>query len=577
MRLKRVDKSRLAFIDFICWFIALPLGIWLRLEGNWYQENWLSILSFTLISAIIFLVVSTVLSLYNNKSYLASFDEVVALGISSLVSGLLLLIIQLVFKFPGIPRSVPIISSGAALILHLFVRGLARNLYEIKDANRLSAGKPCLIYGAGRAGEHISRQVIANGSQYRLRGFIDDDPSKFKERINGKKVLGSLKDLDQILQSSPIELILVAIQNLPSRKLETLEIAARENDFQVKIIPSLSELLGGPIQLSSMSEVREEDLLSRQTHRHLDHQFHNFIKQKRILITGAGGSIGSEVARQLSVFQSTEVFLLDRDESGLLETALSINKNANLRDSNIILADIRDSERIESIFSSSHFDIVIHAAALKHLNLLERYPEEALKTNYVGSKNVIDSALSNGVPYFVNISTDKAADPISVLGESKLKVEQYVSRIATSDTFKRKYISVRFGNVLGSKGSFLNTFRKQIDSGGPVTVSHPEVSRFMMSISEAVQLVLQSLVEGKHGEILVLDMGKPVKILDVAKRMIDNSGKPIEIVFIGLSPGEKLHEVLIAQNETFTRSKDTPIFHILNSEGRDVLGDKQFS
>lgn len=573
MRLNRVDKRRLAFVDFICWFIALPLAIWLRLEGNWYQENLLSILSFTFISAIVFLVVSTILSLYNNKSYLASFDEVVALGISSLVSGLLLLIIQLVSKFPGIPRSVPVISAGAALILQLFVRGLARNLYEIKDGNLLSAGKPCLIYGAGRAGEHISRQVIANGAQYSLLGFIDDDPSKLKNKINGKKVLGSLKELDEILQSSAIELILVAIQNLSSQKLETLEITARENNCKVKIIPSLSELLEGPIRLSSMNEVREEDLLSRQTHRHIDHRFQNFIKEKRILITGAGGSIGSEVARQLSVFQSTEVFLLDRDESGLLETALSINKSANLRDNHIILADIRDSERIKSIFSSSRFDIVIHAAALKHLNLLERYPEEALKTNYLGSKNVIDSALSNGIPYFVNISTDKAADPISVLGESKLKVEQYVSRIATKDTINKKYISVRFGNVLGSKGSFLNTFRKQIESGGPVTVSHPEVSRFMMSISEAVQLVLQSLIEGEHGEILVLDMGKPIKILDVAKRMIDNSGKPIEIVFTGLSPGEKLHEVLIAQDETFTRSIDTPILHILKSEGRDALGE----
>jgi dTDP-glucose 4,6-dehydratase len=573
MRLNRVDKRRLAFVDFICWFIALPLGIWLRLEGSWYQENLSSIILFTLISAIVFLVVSTVLSLYNNKSYLASFDEVIALGVSSLVSGLLLLIIQLVFKFPGIPRSVPVISTGAALILHLFVRGLARNLYEIRNVNLLSANKPCLIYGAGRAGEHISRQVIANGAQYSLLGFIDDDPSKFKNKINGKKVLGSLKELDDILQSSPIELILVAIQNLSSQKLETLEIAAKENNCKVKIIPSLSELLEGPIRLSSMNEVREEDLLSRQTHRHIDHRFQNFIKQKKILITGAGGSIGSEVARQLSVFQSTEVFLLDRDESGLLETALSINNNANLRDNNIILADIRDSERIKSVFSSSRFDIVIHAAALKHLNLLERYPEEALKTNYAGSKNIIDSALSNGVPYFVNISTDKAADPISVLGESKLKVEQYVSKIAPGDTFNRKYISVRFGNVLGSKGSFLNTFRKQIDSGGPVTVSHPEVSRFMMSISEAVQLVLQSLIEGEHGEILVLDMGKPVKILDVAKRMIDNSGKPIEIVFTGLSPGEKLHEALIAQDETFTRSKDTPILHILKSEGRDDLGE----
>lgn len=453
------------------------------------------------------------------------------------------------------------------------MRGLARNLYEIRNVNLLSANKPCLIYGAGRAGEHISRQVIANGAQYSLLGFIDDDPSKVKNKINGKKVLGSLKELDEILQSNPIELILVAIQNLSSKKLETLEMAARENNCKVKIIPSLSELLEGPIRLSSMNEVREEDLLSRQTHRHIDHRFQNFIKQKKILITGAGGSIGSEVARQLSVFQSTEVFLLDRDESGLLETALSINNNANLRDNNIILADIRDSERIKSIFSSSRFDIVIHAAALKHLNLLERYPEEALKTNYLGSKNVIDSALSNGIPYFVNISTDKAADPISVLGESKLKVEQYVSKIVPGDTFNRKYISVRFGNVLGSKGSFLNTFRKQIDSGGPVTVSHPEVSRFMMSISEAVQLVLQSLIEGEHGEILVLDMGEPIKILDVAKRMIDNSGKPIEIVFTGLSPGEKLREVLIAQDETFTRSKDTPILHILKSEGRDALGE----
>ena len=268
---------------------------------------------------------------------------------------------------------------------------------------------------------------------------------------------------------------------------------------------------------------------------------------KRILVTGAGGSIGSELVRQIHRYRPAALYLLDRDESALHAVQLSLDGTGHLMSNSLILADIRDADRVNKIISETQPQIVFHAAALKHLPLLERHPEEAFKTNVRGTANMLQAALNNGVTKFVNISTDKAADPSSILGKSKLLTEQLAAGIPEDSA--RTFVSVRFGNVLGSRGSVIDTFRFQIEKGGPVTVTDESVTRFFMTIREAVHLVLQAAVIGNHGDTLILDMGQPIKISELARHMITRSGRTLEIEYTGLRPGEKMNEVLTAKGE----------------------------
>jgi len=266
--------------------------------------------------------------------------------------------------------------------------------------------------------------------------------------------------------------------------------------------------------------------------------------------TGAGGSIGSELVRQIYRYRPSVLFLLDRDESALHHVQLTLDGSGHLMSPNLILADIRDAQRISEVIKETEPEIIFHAAALKHLPLLERHPEEAFKTNVRGTANMLQAAMDHGVTHFVNISTDKAADPTSILGKSKLLTEQLTAGVP--EDAKRNFVSVRFGNVLGSRGSVIETFRFQIENGGPVTVTDETVTRFFMTIREAVHLVLQAAVIGNHGQTLILDMGLPLKIADLAQHMINRSGRNINIEFTGLRPGEKTHEVLVSTNELAT-------------------------
>jgi FlaA1/EpsC-like NDP-sugar epimerase len=282
---------------------------------------------------------------------------------------------------------------------------------------------------------------------------------------------------------------------------------------------------------------------------------------RRVLVTGAGGSIGSELCRQLARFNPAELIMLDRDESALHEVQLSIHGRALLDTPQTVLADLRDEATINHIFDTRKPEVVFHAAALKHLPLLERYPLEAYQTNVLGTLTLLNAAQRTGVGVFVNISTDKAANPISVLGYSK-RIAERVTAAAGQTAKSGKYMSVRFGNVLGSRGSVLMSFRDQIAKGGPLTVTHRGVTRYFMTISEAVQLVIQAGAIGRSGEALVLDMGTPVSIYDVAKQLVANSGKPVEIEIVGLRAGEKVHEELFGDGEVDTRPRHPLISHV---------------
>jgi len=321
-------------------------------------------------------------------------------------------------------------------------------------------------------------------------------------------------------------------------------------------------LRGAQVQLSSLRAVDVEDVIGRRPVDTDITSIAQYITGRRVLVTGAGGSIGSELCRQLHKFGPSELVMLDRDESALHAVELSIYGRALLESPEVVLVDIRDTRTLQDVFVEHQPQVVFHAAALKHLTLLERYPQEALLTNVYGTLNVLQAAAASGVEHFVNISTDKAANPVSALGHSKRLAEQVTAWFATQDHAGGKYLSVRFGNVLGSRGSVLHAFAAQIENGGPVTVTDPEVTRFFMTIPEACQLVIQAGAIGRPGEALVLDMGDPIKIVDVARRMITMSGKDVDVVFTGLRPGEKMHEELLGDGEASKRPSHPMISHV---------------
>ena len=328
----------------------------------------------------------------------------------------------------------------------------------------------------------------------------------------------------------------------------------------MSVVPGVESLLGDDIEFTDVRPLNERDLLGRHEISTDVDQIAGYLAGKRVLVTGAGGSIGSELSRQIQRFEPAELIMLDRDESALHAVQLSIMGRAMLDDRNLVVADIRERGRLREVFVEHRPQVVFHAAALKHLPLLEMYPEEAIKTNVKGTLDLLEISDEFGVERFVNISTDKAADPSCVLGYTKRIAERLTAQVAAeaSGTF----LSVRFGNVLGSRGSVLTAFREQIARGGPVTVTHPEITRYFMTVEEAVQLVIQAGAIGRSGEALVLDMGSPVKIADVARRLVAHADRTVDIVYTGLRPGEKLHEVLLGSDEVDARPVHPLISHV---------------
>ena len=325
------------------------------------------------------------------------------------------------------------------------------------------------------------------------------------------------------------------------------------------LLPLLSQVLEGRSGLTDLREVSIEDLIGRHPVDTEVESIAGYLTGKRVLVTGAGGSIGSVLCREILKFAPAELIMLDRDETGLQATQILISGHGLLDTKDVVLADIRDSPTLEKIFVERQPEVVFHAAALKHLPMLEQYPSEAWQTNVLGTLNVLNAARAIGVSTFINVSTDKAANPSSVLGHSKRAAEKLTAWAA--EETGQTYLSVRFGNVIGSRGSMLPTFTSLILAGGPLTITHPDVTRFFMTIQEACQLVVQAGGIGRPGEVLILDMGEPVRILDVAKQMIAMSGRDIKIVFTGLRHGEKLHEELLGEGEQDSRPLHPKISH----------------
>ncbi|MGI6790911.1 polysaccharide biosynthesis protein [Aminivibrio sp.] len=470
-----------------------------------------------------------------------------------------------------IPRSIPLIDGlllltcwGAArLLVRLFLEGHVRR--KGKGHN-----KRVLVIGAGDAGTMIVREMLRHPESCLTPvGFLDDDPTKQNTTFVGYPVFGPVKRLASVVRANSVDEILIAIPSVMGDAIRSILEAAREADVPARIIPAIWEVLSGKVSISSIRDVEVEDILNREPVRLDLDEIAGYITDRAVLVTGAGGSIGSEIVRQILPFEPRKIILLGRGENSLFQIEQELRNTHHFRSLSVVVADVRNRERLRRVFETHSPQVVFHAAAHKHVPLMEDNPEEAILNNVFGTKNLAELALEHNMEVFVNISTDKAVNPTSVMGASKRVAEMVVSGASERAKPGTAFVSVRFGNVLGSRGSVIPTFKEQIRRGGPVTVTHPEMTRYFMTIPEAAQLVLQAGGMKRNGSVFVLDMGKPVKIIDLATDLIRLSGfepgTDIDIVFTGIRPGEKLFEELLTAEEGTEASRFKKIFTARNS------------
>jgi len=554
-------------LDIIAWSSAAALALVLRAYlqevqdiGNAVQDTLYRTLP---IVAVIQAVTGYIIGIYRRRWRYGSFDEVKGLILSAFITTTILLAIRFADRsVDAFPRSA-IVTGG---ILGLFFTAASRYTWrlvreQLRRPSELTA-KKILIYGAGEGGIQIVNTMLRNPSSIYLPvGFLDDNESTHRLRISGVPVFGGRDAIQKTAQRTGADTILIAIPSADSLVVGEIAQLARDARLDVKILPAVQTLDERPVDTSDIRDLTDEDLLGRRRVKINLDEISQYLVNRRVLVTGAGGSIGSELCRQLVRFSPAEIIMLDRDESALHEVQLSIYGRALLDTPQTVLADLRDEQAVNNVFETRKPHVVFHAAALKHLPLLERYPHEAYQTNVLGTLTMLKAAQRAQVEIFINISSDKAANPISVLGYSKRIAERLTAGFAFNSG-SGKYISVRFGNVLGSRGSVLTAFREQISKGGPVTVTHRGVTRYFMTISEAVQLVIQAGAIGSTGEILVFDMGKPVNIHEIAEQLVRNSGKPIKIEVVGLRIGEKVHEELFGTGESDERPRHPLISHV---------------
>ncbi|WP_411730625.1 polysaccharide biosynthesis protein [Paeniglutamicibacter sp.] len=553
-------RNRHVTIDLSAWIVALCLATIFRFELSLTEFNLVPVLFVGLGAAVLHLFLGWILALYSGRFTYGTFEEIRVLVYAVALGGAVVSMALFAFGTDwGVPRSIGLIGAPIALLFMCGVRYVQRVASE-RHLRPGDTASPTIIYGAGYLGETLVRRMLTDSNTiYRPVALIDDDPAKSNLQVRGVQVMGRLDSLAEVAAKTGAVELVVAINYVDAALVRLISDTAAEAGLNVMVLPPLNDVLAGKTKLSDLRDLSIEDLIGRHPVDTEVESIAGYLAGKRVLVTGAGGSIGSELCLQISKFAPSELIMLDRDETGLQGAQLRTAGHGLLHTRDVVLADIRDTEALQKIFEERRPDVVFHAAALKHLPMLEQYPDEAWKTNVLGTLNVLRASQSTGVATFVNISTDKAANASSVLGHSKRVAEKLTAWMASATG--KPYLSVRFGNVIGSRGSMLPTFRSLIAAGGPLTVTHPEITRYFMTIPEACQLVVQAGGIGRAGEVLILDMGEPVKILDVAQRMIEMSGKEIEIVFTGLREGEKLHEELIGYGESDSRPFHPQISH----------------
>ncbi|MDO5728170.1 MAG: nucleoside-diphosphate sugar epimerase/dehydratase [Actinomycetaceae bacterium] len=553
-------RGSLAVADALCWVIATIAITALRFSFELSVIDRNAVLTFAAVTIVFQLTVGFLTKQYRNRYWIGSFEEVVALGLLVIASGTIGALSTLVYPGVFVSGAVAVSTPPLALLLMAGSRTLWRAYKNLVRAGQ-DDPEPVLVVGAGVSGHELIRQLKADlSAPFEAVGLIDDSASKKNLRLEGVRVLGTRDDLPRIAREKGVTTVVYCISSAPSSVARAYSDICDHAGLTMMTLPPVSKLLGGKIKLEDIREIDVTDLLGRRQVKTNLAEVAQYVTGKVVMVTGAGGSIGSEICRQVNALGPKELVLLDRDESALHQMQLELYGKGLLDTPDMVLCSIRDKAALQEVFEQHRPHVVFHTAALKHLPMLEQYPEEGWKTNVLGSKNLLELAVEYEVETFVNISTDKAADPTSVLGRTKRLAERLAAHYAQQAN--GRIVSVRFGNVLGSRGSMLWTFRKQIEKGGPVTVTHPDVERYFMTIPEACALVIQAGAIGRPGEVMVLDMGHPVKILDVARGMIAKSGKDIDIVFTGLRPGEKLTEVLRGDSENDSRPFHPLISHV---------------
>lgn len=504
------------------------------------------------------IVIGSALSLYRNRYQIGSALELRRQGVSAVIVTALSTIIVTLSDL-SIDLAWFLLALLSAQVLMIAGRQALR--MWIDSQFRPHVGQKVVVVGAGEVGSALISQMLSDPSgDYIPVALVDDDRAKVRSVLHGVHVRGRIGDIQTVVDDHGADGVIVAIAQASAEVFTTMVGRLDLIRTWVRTVPSLSELLSDDIDLSRLRNMDVADLIGRQVVDPEPEPISNLINGRTVLVTGAGGSIGSELARLISKHGPRRLVILDRDESALHALCLSMEGRALMDSDDIVLADIRDADALAEVFERVRPQLVFHAAALKHLPMLERFPGEGWKTNVHGTLNVLRCAQNVGVERFVNISTDKAANPTSELGRSKYTAERLTAHFA--EVTGRPYVSVRFGNVLGSRGSVLISFAEQIRLGAALTVTHPDVTRFFMTIPEACVLVLDAASEGAPGETMVLDMGDPVRIIDIALRMMTIAGRSCPITYTGLREGEKLHEELFTPSEGARKSANGRAWHV---------------
>jgi len=542
----------LFIVDSLLVVGSVFLGFRLVTEGLIRNIHGLTITA--ILSLVAYYVFSYFFNLYWRDWEYASVYEVItvvkcvsATVIVSTISGLAFFDTKVTWQFLIVCWLLLVISiGGVRLSMRVFREFFA-------DSTVMENAKPTLIVGAGAAGTLLVRQMLMHPAM-RMDpiAFVDDDPDKLRKDIYGVRILGAIKDIERIVDTMGITKVVIAMPSLPIKKLNEVYDVARKTGAECVILPNIDDVMSGNLHVQQLRNVEIEDLLGRDPVQLDQTMIEKQLRGKKILVTGAGGSIGSEICRQVAKFKPKEIIILGHGENSIYQLNMElVGKYSQHFTITPVIADVQDRKRIFEVMDKYKPDVVYHAAAHKHVPLMEINPREAVKNNILGTRNVAEAASHARVKSFVMVSTDKAVNPPNIMGATKRLCEMIVQDMATRSEYT-KFVAVRFGNVLGSRGSVIPLFKKQIAEGGPITVTHPDIVRYFMTIPEAAQLVIQAGSLARGGEIFVLDMGKPVKIVDLAKNLIRLSGfneGDIEIKFTGLRPGEKMYEELLNAGE----------------------------
>lgn len=567
MNLKElILKSRRSIIistHLILVVCAYILAFYLRLDFNISRSVWLLILKTLPVFIFVKMVILGYFGLYSGLWRYASIDDIWRIA-KAHVLAMLCLIPAIAFfsTFEGFPRSIFVLDCILSFCLVAGVRFVTRLLREKYRPALGIKQKRVIIVGAGEAGVMVLREARINPkANIEIVGFIDDDRGKKNSRIQGVSILGACSVIPLIVEKYGIDEVVIAIPSANGEVIRKIVSYCQAYSVRIRIVPGLQKILNGDLEVKPR-DIRPEDLLGRETVNVNEEEIKGYLSGKVVLVTGAGGSIGSTLCRQIVNFNPKEVLLFDHNENNVYFLGIDfLTKYPKIKFKTII-GDMRDIGLLKNVFSLYRPQVVFHAAAHKHVPLMEENPSAAVKNNIIGSRNLIYASHHYKTERFILISTDKAVNPTSVMGITKRIAEMVLQSKAR--TSKTEFMAVRFGNVLGSDGSVVPLFKKQIEEGGPVTLTHPEVKRYFMSVNEAAQLVLQAGAMGKAGEIFILDMGEQIKILDLAKELISLYGlKPeedIKIKFIGLRPGEKLFEETLLNSEKDKATKADKIY-----------------